>query len=97
MAHLLHYEEWRSPTGDWYCNDTNDLGRSQAGFWWVPARMLGLSLDEYVNLLITKFKPDSIYYSQESNVLIYSWKKQSDMREFKRYINKMAREKNFIV
>ena len=97
MAHLLQYSEWGSPSGDWYCNDISEIGRSQAGLWWAPARLLGLSLDEYVNLLIAKFKPDTIYYNQDTNVLVYSWKKQGDMRKFKRYINKMAREKNFIV
>ena len=53
--------------------------------------------DEYVNLLITKFKPDNISYNQEKNVLIYSWKKQSDMRKFKNWLNAEARKKNFIV
>lgn len=97
MAHLLRYEEWQSPSGAWYCNDTSEIGRSQAGLWWAPARLLDLSLDEYVNLLITKFKPDNIFYNQEKNVLIYSWKRQADMRKFKNWLNAEARKKNFIV
>ena len=96
MAHQMKYSEWQSPNGVWYCNDTSEIGKSQAGLWWAPARLLGLSLDASVNLLIIKFKPDNISYNKEKNVLVYSWKEQSDMREFKRYINKMAREKNFI-
>ena len=97
MAHLMKYSEWQSPSGVWYCNDTSEIGKSQAGLWWAPARLLDLSLDEYVNLLITKFKPDNISYNQEKNVLVYSWKKQSDMRKFKNWINAEARKKNFIV
>lgn len=97
MAHLLRYEEYQSPSGVWYCNDTSEIGRSQAGIWWVPARMLNISLDEYVNMLITKFKVDNISYNKEKNVLIYSWKKQSDMRKFKNWLNAEARKKNFII
>lgn len=97
MAHLLRYEEWQSPSGAWYCNDTSEIGRSQAGLWWTPARMLGISLDEYVNMLITKFKVSSISYNEEKNVLVYSWEKQSDMRKFKNWLNAEARKQNFII
>jgi hypothetical protein len=94
-AKLLRSEEWGEP-GSWYCNDTSDLCSVRA-LWWVPARMLGISPAEYVQLLIDKFHPDKIKYFEDTNVLVYSWRKQADMRAFKNWLNAQARKYNYIV
>ena len=94
-AKLLRYSEWGEP-GAWYCNDVSDLCSVRA-LWWVPARMLGISPADYVQLLIEKFHPDSIKYFEDTNVLVYSWKNISDMRAFKNWINAEARKRNYIV
>lgn len=96
MAHLLKYSEWQGSSGVWYCNDVEDLANG-SGRWWIPARMLGLSLDKYVEMLIKDFKVDSILYSQEKDVLIYSWNKQADMRKFKNWLNAAARKAQFYI
>lgn len=96
MKHLLRYEEWQGASGMWYCNDTSNL-KSNAGKWWMPARMLNISPAEYVQLLIERFTPDKINYNQETDVLVYAWKSQSAMRKFKNWLNAEARKKNFIV
>lgn len=93
---LLKYVEWQDASGNWLCNDTSDLC-SMRGLWWVPARMLGISPAEYVQLLIDKFKPDYIRYNEEANVLVYSWRKQAAMRLFKNWLNAQARAHNFIL
>ena len=92
---LLKYVEW-GETGAWYCNDTSDLCSVRA-LWWTPARMLNISPAEYVQLLIERFHPDKIKYSEEHDVLIYSWRKQADMRAFKNWLNAEARKRNYIV
>lgn len=94
--HLLKYEEWQGAGNTWYCNDLKELS-GLAGFWWIPARMLNISPAEYVELLITKFKPDRIKYYQEQDVLIYSWKNINDCRKFKNWLNAEARKRNFII
>ena len=94
-AKLLKYVEW-GETGAWYCNDTSDLCSIRA-LWWVPARMLGISPAEYVQLLIDRFHPDRIRYFEETDVLIYSWKRIDDMRKFKNWLNAEARKRNYIV
>ena len=94
--HLLKYEEWQGAGGYWYCNDTKELA-GPAGLWWVPARMLNISPAEYVELLITQFKPDRIKYDFDHNVLIYSWKSQTMMRKFKNWLNAESRKRNFVV
>ena len=63
QAQLLKYVEWEI-NGRWYCNDTSDLCSVRAK-WWAPARMLGISPAEYVQLLIERFKPDRIQYLEE--------------------------------
>lgn len=92
---LLKYVEW-GETGSWYCNDTSDLC-SVRGLWWVPARMFGISPAEYVQLLVERFHPDRIRYFEETDVLVYSWKKIDDMRKFKNWLNAEARKRNYIV
>ena len=49
--HILHYQEWQSSTGYWYCNDVSDLA-GISGYWWVPARMLGITHAYFLALLV---------------------------------------------
>ena len=94
-AQLLRYVEWGEP-GAWYCNDTSDMCSIRA-LWWAPARMLGLAPAAYVQLLIERFHPDRIMYSEEHDVLVYSWRKIEDCRKFKNWLNAEARKRNFII
>ena len=96
MKHILKYVEWEDGWGNWYCNDTSDLVGS-ASVWDTPAKMLNLSPSAYVEMLITKFKPDRVAFDQESKVLVYSWKNQVAMRKFKNWINAEARKHQFFV
>ena len=92
---LLKYSEWEQ-NGNWHCNDVSDVA-SVRSRWWVPARMLGITPAEFVQLLIEKFKPDNIKYSQEADVLIYSWSKQADCRKFKNWLNAEVRKRQYII
>lgn len=94
-AQLLRYTEWEN-NNMWYCNDTSDVSSIRFE-WWVPARMLGISPAEYVQLIITQFHPDRIKYNEERNVLVYCWKNINDMRKFKNWLNAQARKYNYIV
>ena len=80
--------------GYWHCVCVEGLGHSAAQ-WFVPARILGLSPAAYVKYIIDNFKPDDIYINKEKCLVFFSWKKQSDMRKWKNFINAKAREKNF--
>ena len=93
---LLRYTEWTDGLGNWYCNDISDLCSVRA-LWATPAYMLNISPAEYVELLVKKYKPDKIYYNKEADVLVYSWRKQADMRAFKNWLNAEARKRNFII
>jgi len=89
--------EWQSGAGElWYCGDVEDLGNN-SGAWWIPARMLGMKLDDYVEMLVNVFKVDFIKYNIKHNVLIFAWESQSNMRKYKNWINAAARKANFII
>ena len=81
MAHVYKVDEWQSPTGK----------------WWVPARMLGMSLTDYILLLKDEFKADIESYYEPTDVLLFSWKKQTDCHRYVLWINAVARKANYIV
>ena len=96
MAHLYRMTEWETATGKWICNDVEELG-TDAGKWYTPARLLKISYEDFILLLINDFKVDHIKYLRESNVLVYWWNDITTCRKFKNYINAIARKKQFIV
>lgn len=95
MAHILKYQEWQSPTGYWHCNDVSDLA-GISGYWWVPARMLGLTPADYVKWLIKNYQPDRISFNGKT--LLFSWSKEhyGKCHKFVLDINREARNRKFI-
>ena len=93
--HLYHVSEWQNGSGSWDCNDVEDLAGISSR-WWTPSRMLNMPLDEYVIMLVKEFKVDRISYNPEANVLHFSWKSREACRTYKNWINKKARECNFM-
>ena len=91
---LLRYEPWDDGFGNYHTNDCTDLA-SMRGLWWIPARMLGITPAEYVQLLIERFKADRIKYYQDADVLVYSWRSLQKARDFKNWLNAEARKRNF--
>ena len=94
MAHILKYTEFQSPTGYWYCNDVSDLA-GISGYWWAPARMLGITPADFVALLIEKYQPDEISFNGKT--LLYSWKEENygKMHSYLLWINREARNRKF--
>ena len=96
MAHLYKVSQWQSASGRWYCNDVADLAGPSAK-WWIPARLLNISLNDYILLLKDRFNADIILYNEENDVLIFSWKKESDAHRYLLWINRKSREQKFMV
>jgi hypothetical protein len=86
-------EEWETVSG-WHCNDTSDLGNGSS-CWWHQARIWQMSPAAFIEFLIKEFKPDKISYDSGSNLLIFSWKEQNKMREYKNKVNAQARKVNY--
>ena len=87
---VLKLVEWEL-NGYWHAADTNALGKGSSEWWRVP-RAINMTLSDYIIMLVTKYKPDRIKYSQEHDVLTYGWKSQAAMRKFKNDINALARK-----
>lgn len=95
MSHILKYTEWESVTG-WHCGDISDLAHG-SNYWWIPARLLNISVTDYILLLKDKFKAKNFYYSKDKNVLLWTWESYNDCHQFCLYINKIAKNKKFFI
>ena len=90
---LWKAEEWQSSSGRWHCGCLDDLAHD-SNAWYLPARILNMTPAQYVKFMIDNYNPN-IYVSAEKCLVFFSWDKQADMRKFKNFINKKARECNF--
>ena len=95
MANILHLTEWETPSG-WHCGDVSALAAG-SNYWWNIPRLLNISMKDYILLLKNKYHATNFHYSAKCNVLSYCFSTQSDCRKFKNDINKLAREKQFVV
>lgn len=94
-AHLYKVTEWEC-SGKWHCNDVNNF-TGDGCQWYTPARLLGISLEDYILKLVNEFGCDNIHYSAEKNVLIFCWSEYSKCHKYVLWINRMARNGNWIV
>jgi hypothetical protein len=93
---LYKASEWQSGSGNWYVNNTSDLA-GIAGEWWIPARILGITPAAYVEWLVKNYHPDNLSFNND--VLLFSWKSEhySLCHKYLLDINRIARQKNFLV
>lgn len=96
MSHLYRTSEWEQ-NGHFYVNDIAELGTSCAGKWYVPARMLGMKLEDYILMLKNEFNAQRMKYFAENDVFVFSFDTLKEARAYKNWINKQARDKNFII
>ena len=91
---LYRLEEWQGASGIWYCEHTSSFP-ANVEKWVIPARVLNMSVDDFLRMLIKDFKPDVITIKKDGSFVSWGWSKQSEMRKFKNFINSEARKKNF--
>ena len=96
MAHLYKTTVWQGASGNWYCNDIADLAGPSAK-WWVPARVLGMKLTDFILLLKDSFNAIISKYNPDEDILIFYWNNQSDANKYKLWINSKAKKANFMV
>lgn len=87
----LKFKEWQSASGRWYCNDNTHPQK-----WWVPARMLGLSLTDFILLIKDKYGATIHSYCLKTDVLIYSFNTEAEVHKFVLFINREARKRNYL-
>ena len=96
MSHVYRCTEWQDATGNWLVNDTTSM-TSIAVKWWVPVRMLNLTPEDYIRLLKDKFHVNYMKYVKDADLLIFSFDTQEAARKYKNWINKEARNRNYII
>ena len=93
---LLKMSEWEDNFGYFHCADTSNLGQGSA-CWWLPARMMNMKPADYVKWVVDNYNPTEVKRANDCSVVWFVWKSQADMRRYKNAINKIAREKNFLI
>lgn len=93
MKHLIKYADFQSGSGRWYTNDP--FLKGDVGEWWLPARLLNISLEDFILKIKNDFKADRIVYCKETDCLVYSWTNYNDCHKFTLWINRMARNGNW--
>ena len=91
MLYVL--KEWQS-NGHWMCEHTDSFPKNVQK-WVIPARLLGVTADEFIKILIRDFEPDEIFHNEDCSFVGWWWKDQNKMRKYKNFMNKLAREQNF--
>ena len=92
MLYVL--KEWKSASELWYCEHTDSFPNGVQK-WVIPARLLGVTADDFIKILIKDFQPDEIFHNEDCSFVGWGWKSQSKMREYKRFINALSRKQNF--
>ena len=91
--HLYQMTYWEQG-GSYYCNDVqNFVGRSSK--WYTPMRILNLSIEEYINLLINTYHAVGIKYFEDADCLVFRFKTENNVKAFCSYINKRAKAINY--
>lgn len=97
--HQLKCSEWTNGNR-WYVADTSDLAHDSSA-WWHPARMLGLSLEDYILMLINKYRATIDKWCPDANkgksLLIFSWTEHKDAHQYLLDMNRIARNKNWTI
>lgn len=100
MAHMYKASEWTDASRKWHVADTSDLANDSAA-WWIPARILGLSLVDFVLLLKNEYNANITGWYPDSNngrsLLLFNWNNYNDAHRYLLYINRIARNKNWTI
>lgn len=89
---VFKLNEWAGAGGRYHCAQ---LGTQ----WWAIARVLGISPAELINVLVKDYKARIDYYSEEKDLLLFSWaeKDYSIFHKFTLWVNRVARNKGIQV
>lgn len=92
--------EWQDAAGNWWVADTSDLVNGSA-CWWVPARILGISLTDYILLLRDTYNANIVSYKDYSDknnsLVLFNFLNYQDAHKYLLYINRIARNKKFFI
>ena len=89
--HLYKISTWESYKR-WFVNDVTNLS-GVSSKWYVPMRILDISIEDYINLLIKKFNAKGLSYYAPTDFLSFYFIKETDAKKFCSHIKKIAKVK----
>lgn len=92
-THLYKMTCWEQ-NKKWHVNDVTNLSGLSAK-WYTPLRILGLTIDDYIDLLLNKFHAKGLHYYEQTDYLGFHFLKEYDAKAFCSYVNKEARSKQY--
>ena len=100
MSRIFKASEWSCVNGQWNVGDVSDLAHD-SNAWWLPARFLGISLEEWVTKLINEFHATVTNFFPNSNngksLLLFHFKNYKDAHSYMLWLNRQARNKNWTI
>lgn len=88
-VHLYKMTHWKS-IKYWYVNDVTNLTGKSAK-WYTPMRILNLSIEEYVDLLVNTFHAEGLFYYDDTDFFGFYFVEEKDAKAFCSHVNKQAR------
>lgn len=98
---LYKMTEWES-NGKYLVGCIDDLGHF-SGAWWIPARILNLSLDDYVKMLVNDYHAviwgwnDYPKEDKRNSLLLFYFNNLLDARAFKNKVNGAAKTRSYMI
>ena len=93
-VHLYQMTCWESTPNHWHINDVKNLsGRSAK--WYTPMRILELSIEDYIDLLINIFNAKNLKYVSSTDYLAFDFLTEREAKKFCAYVNKEAKLKKY--
>ena len=99
--HQFKVSEWQDTiTKEWSVGDVEELGRG-SNYWWIPARLLNISLEDWILKLKNEFNAKLTYLQPSktapAGILLYHWTNYADAHRYLLWINKLARNNNWTI
>ena len=101
MAKLYKLNDFQADSGNWHIVCVDQVGKI-GNAWYFPARVLGISISDFILLLKEKYNANLIEWTEYDNsskppFLYYNWTSYKDVHKFVLDVNREARMKNFLI
>jgi hypothetical protein len=63
--------------------------------WYTPMRILNLTVEEYVYLLVDKFNAKALRYYAPTDYFTFGFETEKEAKTFCNYVNKEAHRRNY--
>lgn len=92
--------EYQDYLGRWHVANFDHVGQNSTA-WYLPARVLGMSISDYVNMLLNEYHVIPIKWAEYDNgfdpVFFFRWPDYKTAHSFLLRVNREARKKNFCI